>query len=209
MMMSEFIERTGFEPTYDEYEQIQDAYYLFDGDKDEFCKKFVAENGEKKVYQARAEEIERLRSQILEIEKQFKKDLDNRERKIEALTADLDKELDWRPSEGAGTNMTQERYEQLLQSCTGNHGDPHVMAEDEARQLVAQEFGFDAERIEIVTTVHIYEVNKYRQLRKAATYTRQPLYDATDYNYVRFNVRCAACTWSYEMVNGELEQYSC
>jgi hypothetical protein len=86
MMMSEFIERTGFQPTYDEYEQIQDAYYLFDGGKDEFCKKFVAENGEKKVYQARAEEIERLRSQMLELDKHFKQELDDREQKPKSLS---------------------------------------------------------------------------------------------------------------------------
>lgn len=105
--------------------------------------------------------------------------------------------------------MAQNRYEELLVSCTGQNGDPHVMSEAEARQLVAEEFGFSLEKIEIVTTVHTYEVNKHRQLRKAAVYTRQPLYDATDWNYVRFNVRGAGSTWMYEMVNGELETYSC
>lgn len=34
MMMSEFIDRTGFEPTAKEYAKIEDAYYNFDGDKD-------------------------------------------------------------------------------------------------------------------------------------------------------------------------------
>ena len=83
------------------------------------------------------------------------------------------------------------------------------MSVEEAKQLVAGEFGFALDRIEIITTVHTYEVNKHQQLRKAAEYIRQPLYDATDWNYVRFNVRGAGCTWSYEMVNGELETYSC
>lgn len=105
--------------------------------------------------------------------------------------------------------MSQADYEDLLASCTGDHGDPHVMSEDEARQLVAEEFGFNPERIEIITTVHTYEVNKHCQLRKAAAYTRQPLYDATDWNYVRFNVRGAGCTRTYEMVNADLySQYS-
>lgn len=209
MMMSEFIERTGFQPTAEEYAKIEEAYYNFNGDKNEFCLEFVAKGGEKKIYQARATEIERLKGQIVELEKMFKADAEKQEKRIADLQAKLDKELEWKPSERTGTNMSQERYEELLASCTGNHGDPHVMSEAEARQLVAEEFGFDPERIEIVTTVHTYEVNKYRQLRKAAAYTRQPLYDATDYNYVRFNVRCAAATWSYEMVNGELETYNC
>lgn len=36
MMLSEFIERTGFEPTADEYQKIEEAYYNFDGDKNDF-----------------------------------------------------------------------------------------------------------------------------------------------------------------------------
>ena len=41
MMISEFIERTGFEPTASEYVKIEEAYYDFNGNKDEFCKAFV------------------------------------------------------------------------------------------------------------------------------------------------------------------------
>ena len=37
MMMNEFIERTGFEPTAEEYAEIEEQYYSFDGDKDAFC----------------------------------------------------------------------------------------------------------------------------------------------------------------------------
>ena len=40
MMMSEFIERTGYEPTYEEYHHIEESYYEFDGNKDEFCKQW-------------------------------------------------------------------------------------------------------------------------------------------------------------------------
>jgi len=37
MLKSEFIERTGFEPTAEEYAEIEERYYNFDGDKDAFC----------------------------------------------------------------------------------------------------------------------------------------------------------------------------
>ena len=40
MMMSEFIERTGYEPTYEEYNYIEESYYEFPGNKDEFCKQW-------------------------------------------------------------------------------------------------------------------------------------------------------------------------
>lgn len=38
MMMSEFIERTHVEPSYEEYRIIEESYYEFEGNKDEFCK---------------------------------------------------------------------------------------------------------------------------------------------------------------------------
>lgn len=41
MMMSEFIDRTGYEPTYEEYSLIEESYYNFGGNKDEFCKQWL------------------------------------------------------------------------------------------------------------------------------------------------------------------------
>lgn len=41
MMMSEFIERTGYEPSYDEYHYIEESYYVFPGNKDEFCQQWM------------------------------------------------------------------------------------------------------------------------------------------------------------------------
>ena len=38
MMISEFIERTGYEPSYEEYRIIEESYYEFEGNKDEFCR---------------------------------------------------------------------------------------------------------------------------------------------------------------------------
>ena len=40
MMMSEFIERTGYQPSYEEYHHIEESYYSFDGDKNAFCKQW-------------------------------------------------------------------------------------------------------------------------------------------------------------------------
>ena len=74
MMMSEFIDRTGFEPTAKEYAKIEEAYYDFDGDKDAFCKAFVKDGGARKLCKARATEIDRLNSLLLESERQYKKD---------------------------------------------------------------------------------------------------------------------------------------
>lgn len=209
MMLSEFVERTGFAPLPFEYEKIENAYYVFNGDKDAFCKAFVEGGGEKKLYQARAAEIERLNGKILEMDRDIWRTSESYERQLASLQAQLDRELEWKPSEGTGTNMSQSDYEALVALCDGIHGDPHEMTDDEAKKLIASEFGFAVEKVVIIHVVHAYEVNKYRQLRKSAEYIRRPMYDVSDYNYVRFDVDCGHITWMYEMVNGELETYSC
>lgn len=38
MLISEFIDRTGCQPTAEEYADIEQAYYVFDGNKDAFCR---------------------------------------------------------------------------------------------------------------------------------------------------------------------------
>ena len=198
MMISEFIERTSFEPTASEYAKIEEAYYNFNGNKDEFCKAFMKNDGEKKIYKARAEEIAQLKSQLVEMEKQHKAEAEAREKQIAELTAELDRELEWKPSDGAGTNMEQKRYEELAK-----YG--KAMTDEEAKVFIADECGFDPEKIRILHEVNTYEVNKHRRLRKSGTFDRAPVYEATDWNYVRFD-----CAYSmYELVNGELCFYCC
>lgn len=199
MMMSEFIERTGFTPTYEEYLKIEEAYYGFEGSKDAFCKAFVSANGEKQIYKKRADRIEQLKSQLVENDRTFKEMADKYERKLKLLQAQLDAELDWKPS-SCGTNMEQARYEKLL-----NSGTSKKLTVEEAKQFIAEECGFDHDKIHIVTEVSTYEVNKYRQTRKSATFTREPVYESTDWNYVRFD--CA--NFMYEFVNGEIRFYCC
>lgn len=198
MMMSEFVERTGFQPTADEYDQIESSYYAFDGDKDAFCKAFVEQGGEMKIYKARANEIARLRSQMLEIEKEHRKEVADRDRRINELTAELDRELEWKPSTGTGTNMEQSRYEDLASSG-------RVMTDEKAKAFIADECGFAIEKIRILHEASTYEVNKHRRLRVAGTFDRAPVYESTDWNYVRFDCAC----FMYELVNGELRFYSC
>lgn len=198
MMMKEFIERTGFEPTAEEYKKIEENYCRYSGDKNEFCKEFVKRGEEKKICKARVEEIERLRSQMIELEKRVNRDLEERERRIALLTEELDRELEWKPEDNAGTNMAQKDYEHLASSG-------RKMTYQEAREFIADECGFDVEKIEIRLKASTYEVNKHRRLRVSAEYDRAPVYESTDWNYVRFDCAC----FMYEFVNGELRFYCC
>lgn len=47
MLLSEFIDRTGYQPTAEEYAEIEQAYYVFDGDKDAFCRAWSRANPHK------------------------------------------------------------------------------------------------------------------------------------------------------------------
>ena len=198
MMMSEFIERTGFEPSADEYEKIEEQYYNFDGDKDAFCANWLTQGGILRCCKERALKIEQLNSKILEIEHMSRMEDKKLQQRIADLEAQLDRELEWKPCTGSGTNMDQERYEQLASAGK-------VLSDQEATELIADECGFSLEKITIIHTTSSYEVNKYRQLRQAAEYDRKPVYESTDWNYVRFD--CA--NFMYELVNGELEFYCC
>ena len=54
MTLGEFIERTGFDPTAEEFNKIAESYYQFDGDAEAFCKDFVENHRDRDYYIARA-----------------------------------------------------------------------------------------------------------------------------------------------------------
>lgn len=197
MMMSEFIERTGFEPTAEEYAQIEEDYYEFSGDKNAFCKDFLKNKGVEKLIRGRASKIEELKKELEDMEKKLEAEKKAAEKEINSLKEQLDKELCWKPCKG-GTTMEQRRYEELATA-----GGTRVLTEQEAKELIYREFGFALEKIRIINTVHTYEANKYHLMRKANEYIRKPVYNASDWNYIRFD--CAG--WQYEMVNCSLQSY--
>lgn len=72
MTRSEFVTLTGFEPTPDEYQEIEQAYYHFDGSKKDFCAAFVNDGEAERLYKARAATIERLQGKILELDRMIR-----------------------------------------------------------------------------------------------------------------------------------------
>lgn len=95
MMLSEFIERTGFEPMADEYAEIEEAYYGFDGDKNSFCKHWLETVGVEGICKARAEKIKQLRATMLDIEKSMMADNAEMKKQIAKLEAELEKEQEF------------------------------------------------------------------------------------------------------------------
>lgn len=71
MMMSEFIERVGFEPTAVEYQQIEQEYMGCDTDKDLFCKEWKKNGGVQRLCGIRARRIEELEAEVARKDKEY------------------------------------------------------------------------------------------------------------------------------------------
>lgn len=200
MNIKEFTERTGFYPTYEHYKFIEKSYMDFDGDKDAFCKAYKAnENG---LAEKITREVERFVEDQTELGMHEHDAMEERIARqagiINDLQAQLDAELEWTTCKSAGTQMTQRDYVKLREDSFTK-----TMTDEEAANFIAEELGFNAERVKIIHTVEIFEVNKYRRMRVAETYEREPLYESTDWNYVRFDVNGI----EYEYIDGQLEMY--
>lgn len=71
MMKSEFIDRTGFEPTAAEYEEIELEYMGCGDDKDKFCSEWKKNGGIQRLCRMRARRIEELEAELIEKDKLF------------------------------------------------------------------------------------------------------------------------------------------
>lgn len=71
MMMSEFIERVGFEPTAAEYAEIEQEYMGCDVDKDKFCKEWKKNGGIQRLCRMRARRIEELEAEVAMKDRQY------------------------------------------------------------------------------------------------------------------------------------------
>ena len=79
MMMSEFTSRTNYEPSFEEYRFIEDSYYEFPGNKDEFCKAWMKDK----------------KSGAWEKELTFRKQLESQKKEYEAKIAEQDDTIKW------------------------------------------------------------------------------------------------------------------
>lgn len=191
MMINEFEERTGYFPSIEEYKVIEEFYMEYTGDKDDFCKAFkenadfLAQKIQTEVNRRYFKAQEDAKKEVLEIEKEKVSLL----RQIDGLKASLEREQEWKPYE-MSENVTQAQYTYLEKA-----GGTRVLSETEAKDILHQLFGFDREVIKIVREVPSYEVNRHNRLRKTGENERQPLYNATDWNYIRFD--CGQMSWEY------------
>lgn len=194
MMMNEFTERTGIEPNAEEYAMIEEMYYEFDGDKNAFCKDFVKNNRmlevQREIVAAVREKVERLRKDQVATDKE----LHAAQNKIARLEAELEREQEWKPWTDKDA-VKQEDYDHLRRVG-------HEMTDDEAKDWITTEWGFDRSKIRICRKMKTFEKNRHSALRQVGEVDRDPYYDATDWYYVFFRV----CGMEYEAYNGSLTQ---
>lgn len=200
MLRSEFETLTRIYPSETLYSVIEEFYNESKLDKHEFCENYkLNADGLAERIQEEANELEAEKAQQAYFEvRELKADLDKMRMDRNRLKDQLDRELDWHPAEHTGTNMKQKEYQKLLECYT-----TEVLSDEEAVKRISELFGFMPDRIQILHEVQTFEVNKYNRQRVKDTYQREPLYDATDWNYIRFD--CAGNQW--ELINGELLAY--
>lgn len=120
MMMSEFIERTGFEPTADEYRAIEEEYMGGSDDKDTFCKNWKKNGGIQRLTRARKTRIENLESnvRVLEKEKAEIKEERNRIRGVfndsKKMIVDLEKDNEQLKASYANLVEANEQWEKIV-----------------------------------------------------------------------------------------------
>ncbi len=68
---------------------------------------------------------------------------------------------------------------------------------EEAKVILYNWYGFAKEKIIIHKTIPTYQINRHRQIRNTGMVDRRPAYNATDWNYIRFD--CGGM--SYELYN--------
>ena len=192
MMIQEFEQLTGLHPTMMEYAVIEDMYYDFGGEKREFCKKFAArEDAMLNVARMVASE---LKSDLDKAQKDAVKEKADLEAKVKRLEEQLEREQEWKPWTNKDA-VKEEDYNRLFN--TGRE-----MTDDEAKDWIADEWGFDRSKIRINRKMKTYDINRHHQLRQSGEIDRAPFYEATDWYYVFFTV----CGMEYEAYNGSLTQ---
>lgn len=107
----------------------------------------------------------------------------------------LDEELEWKEYEFP-ENVSQAEYNDLCQS--GKY-----MSDDEAKELLYDWYGFAKEKIVVVRSASTYRKDRHNRIHKIGTADRRPLYCATDWHYIRFDV----CENSYELFNDSLRHF--
>ena len=199
MRLKEFEELTGIYPSAELYAEIEKVYLEKEMDKDTFCKRYCENtNGIAEVIRCRADErMAKQQKQQLAEKQELVKKVESLKKTIEQLDERLWREEEWEPYQMS--DMASKAYEELRKSSGAK-----VLGKEEATRWISREFGFEYDKIRVLTEIPLYERNRHHVVVSHGMEKRVPVYQATDWNYCRFDVQ----GWKYEVVDGELYLYA-
>lgn len=146
----------------------------------------------------RAEKAERDTQYFQDIANNSSSELEKAQEEIGRLRKQVEKEQEWQDYE-IKENVTQSNYDTLAKQ-----NDTRCLTDEEAKDLLYNWYGFAKEKVIIHRSVPIYQINRHKQLRRTGTADRRPVYNATDWNYIRFD--CGEMC--YELYNDDLRFFS-
>ena len=196
MLKEEFEQRTGVYPSERMYRIIEQHYNNFDGDKDQFCAAYLKNNDNLAVKIQMDADLQDIHvaKEMEQAKGNYEKQIAELNRMLKKVRHELDVELEWEPYE-IPENVSQEDYDELKESSITT-----IWSDNKAVEFLSSELGFEKERIQIIRTVPVYEIDRHRPYREVGTVERLPLYAASDWNYIRFDCACR----QYEYYNGDL-----
>lgn len=207
MTLNEWEVLTGQRPDILLWETINRSYNQSNSDKHQFADDYLADKDglatriQRECNTAYFAQDAELKRQLAALQKELATErctMHAQSATIQEMREQLERELDWHPSEDTGTSLVQDCYIDRINSDSNEK-----LSDLQAMQKLNWLFGFDMAKITIVHEVQTFDVNRHHKLRVSGTYQRDPLWDATDYNYIRFN--CADLQW--ECIDGELHPY--
>lgn len=191
MMQKEFEELTGVIVSNSEYASIEREYMSCEDEKRIFCKKWVKNGGAAMLAKNRLAEIERLNAQVLALKNE-----------ASALREKLDKVQKWNLV--VDSKKTQTEYEEIERDASSGIG--RFLTNEEAIQVIADETGFDKDKIIIRHSVSAYEVSNSGETRNTKQIPREPIYVSSDYMYIRFAVKYGAWLDEYEYIDDDFSR---
>lgn len=191
MMQKEFEELTGVIVSNSEYASIEKEYMSCEDEKRIFCKKWVKNGGAAMLAKNRLAEIERLNAQVLALKNE-----------ASALREKLDKAQKWNLV--VDSKKTQTEYEEIERDASSGIG--RFLTDEEAIQVIADETGFDKDKVIIRHSVSAYEVSNSGETRNTKQIPREPIYVSSDYMYIRFAVKCGAWLDEYKYIDDDFSR---
>lgn len=191
MMQKEFEELTGVIVSNSEYASIEREYMSCEDEKRIFCKKWVKNGGAAMLAKNRLAEIERLNAQVLALKNE-----------ASALREKLDKAQKWNLV--VDSKKTQTEYEEIERDAASGIG--RFLTDEEAIQVIADETGFDKDKVIIRHSVSAYEVSNSGETRNTKQIPREPIYVSSDYMYIRFAVKCGTWLDEYEYIDDDFSR---